>query len=107
MRLLSFGDRVMLLDAKKRRYLLTLTDGGEFHSHAGFVPHAEIAGPPREMTGNAADTTVCLGDEIYGKPADAADARLKLHPAPDPAGRPTAAGVPAPPVRRTGRKVPR
>jgi DNA-binding PadR family transcriptional regulator len=37
---------------------------------------------------------------------DAADARLKLHPAPDPAGRPTTAGVPAP-VRRTGRKVPR
>lgn len=41
---LAFGDRVMLLDAKKRRYLLTLKEGGEFHSHAGFVPHAEIAG---------------------------------------------------------------
>jgi hypothetical protein len=38
---------------------------------------------------------------------DAADTRLKLHPAPDPAGRPTAAGVPTPPVRRTGKKVPR
>lgn len=41
---LAFGERVMLLDAKKRRYLLTLKDGGEFHSHAGFVPHGEIAG---------------------------------------------------------------
>jgi tRNA (adenine57-N1/adenine58-N1)-methyltransferase catalytic subunit len=41
---LAFGDRVMLLDAKKRRYLLTLTDGGEFHSHAGYVPHGAIAG---------------------------------------------------------------
>ena len=37
---------------------------------------------------------------------DAADARLKLRPAPDPA-RPAAAGVPASPVRTTGKKVPR
>ena len=44
MRPLAIGDRVMLLDAKKRRYLVTLADGGEFHSHAGFVPHADIAG---------------------------------------------------------------
>ncbi len=44
MDVLSVGDRVMLLDAKKRRYLLTLADGGEFHTHAGFVPHGEIVG---------------------------------------------------------------
>jgi tRNA (adenine57-N1/adenine58-N1)-methyltransferase catalytic subunit len=43
---LGFGDRVMLLDSKKRRYLITLTAGGEFHSHAGFVPHEQIAGQP-------------------------------------------------------------
>jgi tRNA (adenine57-N1/adenine58-N1)-methyltransferase len=41
---LEYGDRVMLLDAKKRRYLITLAEGGEFHSHAGFVPHSEVAG---------------------------------------------------------------
>jgi tRNA (adenine57-N1/adenine58-N1)-methyltransferase catalytic subunit len=41
---LEYGERVMLLDVKKRRYLVTLADGGEFHSHAGFVPHGEIAG---------------------------------------------------------------
>ena len=41
---LDFGDRVMLLDAKKRRYLITLAVGGEFHSHAGFVPHADVIG---------------------------------------------------------------
>ena len=41
---LAVGDRVMLLDAKKRRYLLNLTDDGEFHTHAGFVPHADIIG---------------------------------------------------------------
>jgi tRNA (adenine57-N1/adenine58-N1)-methyltransferase len=43
---LEYGERVMLLDAKKRRYLITLAEGGEFHSHAGFVPHGEVAGQP-------------------------------------------------------------
>jgi len=41
---LAAGDRVMLLDAKKRRYLLNLAAGGEFHTHAGFVPHDDIIG---------------------------------------------------------------
>jgi len=43
---LAYGERVMLLDVKKRRYLLTLKEGGEFHSHAGFVPHGDIADQP-------------------------------------------------------------
>ncbi len=38
------GDRVLLIDAKQRRYLVTLAEGGEFHSHAGFVPHGELIG---------------------------------------------------------------
>ena len=41
---LRVGERVLLLDAKRRRYLVVLTDGGEFHSHAGFVPHGDMAG---------------------------------------------------------------
>ena len=45
-RLLRMGERVILLDSKRRRYLVTLRDGGEFHSHAGFVPHADIVGRP-------------------------------------------------------------
>lgn len=43
-RVFAIGDRVLLLDAKRRRYLVELRDGGEFHSHAGFVPHSEIIG---------------------------------------------------------------
>lgn len=39
-----FGDKVLLLDTKQRRYLITLVEGGEFHSHNGFIPHAEIEG---------------------------------------------------------------
>jgi len=38
------GDRVILLDVKKRRYLVTLKERGEFHSHHGFVAHADIVG---------------------------------------------------------------
>ena len=41
---LRVGERVLLLDAKRRRYLVVLAEGGEFHSHAGFVPHADIVG---------------------------------------------------------------
>ena len=38
------GERILLIDRKKRRYLVTLEEGGEFHTHSGFVPHAEIVG---------------------------------------------------------------
>ncbi len=33
------GDQVLLVDTKRRRYLVTLADGGEFHSHTGIVAH--------------------------------------------------------------------
>ena len=38
----AYGERVLLLDHKKRRYLVSLKEGGEFHSHNGFVPHADL-----------------------------------------------------------------
>jgi len=41
---LRYGERVMLVDVKRRRYLVILAEGGEFHSHAGYVPHGEIVG---------------------------------------------------------------
>ena len=44
------GDRVLLIDHKKRRYLVTLKAGGEFHSHAGFVPHDDMIGAPEGST---------------------------------------------------------
>jgi tRNA (adenine57-N1/adenine58-N1)-methyltransferase len=40
------GDMVLLLDAKGRRYLVTLQAGKEFHSHSGVVGHDEIIGAP-------------------------------------------------------------
>jgi tRNA (adenine57-N1/adenine58-N1)-methyltransferase catalytic subunit len=41
---LAAGDKVLLVDAKQRRYLITLVDGGEFHSHTGVIAHAELIG---------------------------------------------------------------
>lgn len=41
---LNAGDRVLLIDGKERRYLVTLEPTGEFHSHSGFVPHSHIIG---------------------------------------------------------------
>ncbi len=38
------GDMVLLVDAKHRRYLVTLEPGAEFHSHAGLIPHDDLLG---------------------------------------------------------------
>jgi tRNA (adenine57-N1/adenine58-N1)-methyltransferase catalytic subunit len=44
------GDRVLLVDSKRRRHLVTLTEGGSFHSHAGVVAHAAIIGQEDGVT---------------------------------------------------------
>jgi tRNA (adenine57-N1/adenine58-N1)-methyltransferase len=38
------GDQVLLVDTKRRRYLVTLTAGGEFHTHAGVISHDHVIG---------------------------------------------------------------
>jgi tRNA (adenine57-N1/adenine58-N1)-methyltransferase len=40
----------MLVDAKARRYLVTLTEGGEFHTHAGITSHDAIVGHEEGVT---------------------------------------------------------
>jgi tRNA (adenine57-N1/adenine58-N1)-methyltransferase catalytic subunit len=45
-RLFAVGDQVLLIDTKKRRYLVTLAAGGEFHTHAGVVAHDAVIGSP-------------------------------------------------------------
>ena len=44
--LFEAGDRVLLVDRKDRRYLVTLVPGGEFHSHTGVVDHDALIGSP-------------------------------------------------------------
>jgi tRNA (adenine57-N1/adenine58-N1)-methyltransferase catalytic subunit len=41
---LADGERVLLVDAKERRYLLTLRAGAQFHTHAGILDHDEMIG---------------------------------------------------------------
>jgi tRNA (adenine57-N1/adenine58-N1)-methyltransferase len=41
---LAAGERVMLVDSKRRHYLVTLQPGGEFHSHKGIVRHDDLIG---------------------------------------------------------------
>jgi tRNA (adenine57-N1/adenine58-N1)-methyltransferase catalytic subunit len=43
-RAFAAGDRVLLVDAKRRRHLVTLTPGGKFHTHAGVVEHDSLIG---------------------------------------------------------------
>jgi len=41
---LADGDMVLLIDRKNRRYLIDLTNGGEFHSHSGVLSHDTMIG---------------------------------------------------------------
>lgn len=38
------GERVMLIDAKDRQYMITLKPGNTFHTHAGIVAHDDVIG---------------------------------------------------------------
>lgn len=42
----TVGERVLLLDTKRRRHLVVLQAGGAFHSHAGIVAHDDLIGAP-------------------------------------------------------------
>lgn len=42
--LFGSGEQILLIDRKRRRYLLLLEAGGEFHSHAGVVAHDDLLG---------------------------------------------------------------
>ena len=55
------GDKVLLIDSKARRYMTTLSDGGQFHTHAGFIPHEQMIGQDEGIvvrTGSNARYTV-------------------------------------------------
>lgn len=46
----STGDDVLLIDRKRRRYLVTLEPGGEFHSHTGVLQHDDLLGSTEGTT---------------------------------------------------------
>lgn len=49
-RLFVEGEQVLLIDTKKRRYLITLAAGKEFHSHSGTVAHEAVIGSAEGTT---------------------------------------------------------
>jgi tRNA (adenine57-N1/adenine58-N1)-methyltransferase len=44
------GDRVLLIDTKRRRHLVTLAEGGEFHLHTGVLRHDDLIGADEGLT---------------------------------------------------------
>ena len=38
----DYGDLVLLIDSKDRRYLITLSPGEEFHTHSGYLSHSDL-----------------------------------------------------------------
>ena len=43
-RAFAAGDRVLLVDNRRRRHLITLEAGGQFHTHAGVIEHDALIG---------------------------------------------------------------
>jgi tRNA (adenine57-N1/adenine58-N1)-methyltransferase len=48
--ILGAGERVLLVDAKERRYLITLRPGASFHTHVGIIDHDDLIGVPEDST---------------------------------------------------------
>lgn len=73
----NYGDRVQLTDAKGKLHTITLKEGGEWHTHKGWLNHDEIVGSPQ---GSVVETTAglkflafkpLLGDYVLSMPRGA------------------------------------
>ena len=54
------GERVQLTDAKGRHYTIVLTEGGEFHTHRGSIPHDALIGLPEGSVVKSANGALFL-----------------------------------------------
>jgi tRNA (adenine57-N1/adenine58-N1)-methyltransferase len=54
------GERVQLTDAKGRHYTIVLTEGGEFHTHRGAIPHDALIGLPEGSVVKSANGALFL-----------------------------------------------
>ena len=73
----AYGDRVQLTDGKGKMHTITLKEGGEWHTHKGWLVHDEIVGLPQ---GSVVETTAglkflafkpLLGDFVLSMPRGA------------------------------------
>jgi tRNA (adenine57-N1/adenine58-N1)-methyltransferase len=73
----AYGDRVQLTDAKGKMHTITLKEGGEWHTHKGWLVHDVVVGLPQ---GSVVETTAglkflafkpLLGDFVLSMPRGA------------------------------------
>jgi tRNA (adenine57-N1/adenine58-N1)-methyltransferase len=73
----AYGDRVQLTDAKGKMHTITLKEGGEWHTHKGWLVHDDVVGLPQ---GSVVETTAglkflafkpLLGDYVLSMPRGA------------------------------------
>ncbi len=73
----NYNDRVQLTDAKGKLHTITLKEGGEWHTHKGWLIHDQIVGMPQ---GSVVETTAglkflafkpLLGDYVLSMPRGA------------------------------------
>lgn len=73
----TVGEKVIVVDAKGRQYLVTLLEDGEFHTHAGLFEHRELLGREEgttvRSTGGARYTAMrpTLTDFVFRMPRGA------------------------------------
>lgn len=70
---LRAGERVLLIDPKARRYLVTLVAGSSFHTHAGILAHDDVIGRPEGST-----VAASTGRSFVALRPTLADAVLKM-----------------------------
>jgi tRNA (adenine57-N1/adenine58-N1)-methyltransferase len=74
---LAAGERILLIDAKDRRYLVKLVPGATFHTHAGILEHDRIIGADEgsSVTGSTGRSFLAvrptLGDVVLKMPRGA------------------------------------
>lgn len=56
------GEKVLLIDGRGRRYLITLAAGRQFHSHLGIIEHDDVIGAPggSRVATNSGSTYLCF-----------------------------------------------
>jgi len=64
----AYGEKVLLLDLKQRRYLITLAEGAEFHSHNGFFAHSDLVGQAADRVQERAEVElVAVGERVQAR----------------------------------------
>lgn len=57
---LRAGERVLLIDHRDRRYMVTLATGKQFHSHMGTLDHDDLIGSPEGTRARTSSGTTVL-----------------------------------------------